>query len=478
MNPLSSTIAAVSTPRGRGGIAVIRISGTDALSVAERMFTPASRNAVRELPERFAAFGDILDSDGDVCDSGICTVFRAPRSFTGEDVVELSCHGGTAVTEAVLLSAIAHGATMADAGEFTKRAFLNGKLSLTEAEAVGRLIDADTTERRRLAGGAARGNVSRALDRLSASLLDVMTALYAAIDYPEEDVGDEGERHIGEVLRSVSADVRRLLSTYRTGRAVQTGVRCVICGRPNVGKSSLFNRIVGDEAAIVTSVAGTTRDVLRETASFGGVTLRLSDTAGIHESSDEVERLGIERAYGELEGAELVLAVWNGAEPLNEQDEELLMRLGRLGGDGGSDGGVAIIGVINKLDLCDKGSGESIIDEGRIAEVCGGTENVVRVSCANERGIDELAAVVARRFGSDGIDLRHDAVIWDVRQRTQLLRADAALTAALGGLMSGDPLDAVCTLVEEAMAALSETDGRGVNEEIVTEIFSRFCVGK
>lgn len=472
MNPLSSTIAAVSTPRGRGGIAVIRISGTDAVSVAERMFVPASRKAVRELPERFAAFGDILDSDGDVCDSGICTVFRAPRSFTGEDVVELSCHGGTAVTEAVLLSAIAHGATMADAGEFTKRAFLNGKLSLTEAEAVGRLIDADTTERRRLAGGAARGNVSRELDRLSASLLDVMTALYAAIDYPEEDVGDEGERRIGEVLRSVSAAVRRLLSTYKTGRAVQTGVRCVICGRPNVGKSSLFNRIVGDEAAIVTSVAGTTRDVLRETASFGGVTLRLSDTAGIHESSDEVERLGIERAYDELEGAELVLAVWNGAEPLNEQDEELLLRLGRLGG---ASDGVPIIGVINKLDLC---GGESIIDERRIAEVCGGAENVVRVSCANERGIDELAAVVARRFGSDGIDLRHDAVIWDVRQRTQLLRADVALTAALGGLTSGDPLDAVCTLVEEAMAALSETDGRGVNEEIVTEIFSRFCVGK
>lgn len=464
MNPLSSTIAAVSTPRGRGGIAVIRISGNDAVSVAGRMFVPAGKKTVDEIPERYAAFGDILDPDGIPCDTGICTVFRAPKSFTGENMVEISCHGGISVTETVLLSAIAHGAVMADAGEFTKRAFLNGKLSLTEAEAVGGLIDADTTEKMKLSGGAVRGNVSREIKRLSDSLLDVMTALYAAIDYPEEDVGDEGETHIGEVLHTVSGGVKRLLSTYKTGRAVQSGVKCVICGRPNVGKSSLFNRMVGEESAIVTSIAGTTRDVLRETVSFGGVTLRLSDTAGIHTSGDAVEQIGITRAVDEIEGAELILAVWNASEALTEHDRELIGRL--------KNASAPVITVLNKTDLP---RGLTDEDEAAVASVSG---DVIRVSCETEDGIADLASAVAKIFGSDKLDLRHDAVIWDVRQRTQLMRADAALDSAVAGLTYGDPLDAVCTTVEEAMAALSETDGRGVNEEIVNEIFARFCVGK
>lgn len=465
MNPLSATIAAVSTPRGRGGIAVIRISGTDAVNITAKMFTPFGKkySSVTELPARYAAYGNILDSDGEVCDTGICIVFTAPNSFTGEDVVELSCHGGTSLTEAVLMSAIANGAHLADAGEFTKRAFLNGKLSLTEAEAVGRLIDADTEEKRKLSGGAVRGNVSREISRLSGSLLDVMTALYAAVDYPEEDVGDEGERRIGEVLCEVSAGVKHLLSTYKTGRAVQEGVKCVICGRPNVGKSSLFNRMVGDDAAIVTSVAGTTRDVLRETVSFGGVTLRLSDTAGIHESADEVENIGIERAVGEMSGAELIISVWNASEPLTKQDFELMSRL--------READSPVIVVLNKSDIGNALSESDVSSLAKLGEV-------VRMSCLTSDGVDELAAAVSKKFGSDGIDLRHDAVIWDVRHRTQLLRADTALTSAINGLQAGDPLDAICTLVEEAMAALSETDGRGVNEEIVSEIFSRFCVGK
>ncbi len=464
MNPLSSTIAAVSTPRGRGGVAVVRISGADAVSVAGRMFLPMKKVPLSSLPDRYAAFGDILDPDDVPCDTGLCTIFRAPRSFTGENMVEISCHGGISVTETVLLSAIAHGAVTADAGEFTKRAFLNGKLSLTEAEAVGGLIDADTTEKMKLSSGAARGNVSREIERLSNSLLDVMTALYAAIDYPEEDVGDEGERRIGEVLQAVSGGVKRLLATYKTGRAVQTGVRCVICGRPNVGKSSLFNRMVGEDSAIVTSIAGTTRDVLRETVSFGGVTLRLSDTAGIHRSEDAVEQIGIDRAMDEISSAELILAVFNSSEPLSAQDAELIERLSGVS--------APVIGVMNKTDLP---RGLSDTDAANITAVCG---DVVQISCTDESGIGELAAAVAQIFGSDRLDLRHDAVIWDVRQRTQLMRADDALDRAVSGISSGDPTDAVCTVVEEAMAALSETDGRGVNEEIVNEIFSRFCVGK
>ena len=253
MNSLTKTIAAVSTPRGRGGIAVIRISGDDAIRVAGAMFKPARMESggaeLSASDARRAIYGAILDSTDIEIDRGMCTVFVAPHSFTGENSAEISCHGGPAVTEAVYLSALAHGAVAAGPGEFTKRAFVSGKLSLTEAEAVGGLIDADTNEKMRLSGGAMRGNVSREIERLSASLFDVMTALYAAIDYPEEDVGDEGEREIAGTLSATLSGVEKLLSTYKLGRAIQTGVRTTICGKPNVGKSSLFNLITGEDSA-------------------------------------------------------------------------------------------------------------------------------------------------------------------------------------------------------------------------------------
>lgn len=468
MNPLTSTIAAISTPRGRGGIAVVRISGADAESVAGRIFRPAGGRHVSELADRYAAFGEIIDSDGDICDTGICTVFRAPRSFTGENVCEISCHGGTAVTEAVLMSALANGAVMADAGEFTRRAFIAGKLSLSEAEAVGLLIDADTAGRRKLASGAARGNVTREISRLSDVLLDVMTALYAAIDYPEEDVGDEGERNIARVLSEVLSGVCKLLDTYKTGRAIQSGVKCVICGRPNVGKSSLFNRIAGEECAIVTDIAGTTRDILRETVSFGGVTLRLSDTAGLRASDDTVERIGVDRANSEIDGAELVISVWNRAEPMTAEDRALLDRLRTVD--------VPKIAVFNKCDL------ERGMSEADIAELESCADRSVYLSClpgsVAASGIDGLSDAVAGIFGSGELDLGHDAIIWDARQRSNLLRARQALSDATSAIELGDPIDAVCTMAEEAMAALSETDGRGVEETIVNEIFARFCVGK
>lgn len=461
MNPFNRTIAAVSTPRGKGGIAVIRISGSDAASVASRMFR--SKRDLSEYPARSAVYGEILSSEDEVIDTGIAVIYRAPASFTGEDVVEISCHGGVSVTRETLMSAIAHGAVSALAGEFTKRAFVNGKLSLTEAEAVGRLIDADTKERMLLAGGAARGNVSSRIEELSAGLFDVMTALYAAIDYPEEDVGDEGERMIGEVLRGTLHGVNELLSTYRVGRAVSDGVKCVVCGRPNVGKSSLFNCMTGEESAIVTDIAGTTRDILRETVSFGGVTLRISDTAGIRDSDDAVEKIGVERAMGEICSAELIIAVFDGSERLTKADYELLESVKSASGEK--------IAVINKTDA---GSGLTEAEEEKIKEAAG---NIVRVSATNN-DVRELEDEVARLFGSDKISLGHDAVIWDARQREILLRARSFLEAAVGAVENGDAVDAVCTMAEEALAALNETDGRGINESIVNEVFSRFCVGK
>lgn len=456
------TIAAVCTPPGKGGIAVIRVSGDEALDVTGRVFSPSSGKSVAELPARYAAFGTIHTLSGDVLDTGLCTVFRGPASFTGEDVCELSCHGGTFVTASVLSAVLSAGATMAGPGEFTKRAFLGGKLSLTEAEAVGQLIDADTEERMRLSSGAVRGVVSERLRQIREPLFDVMTALYAAMDYPEEDVGDEGETQIASVVSTALADIRTLLGTYRTGRAVAEGVKTVICGRPNAGKSSLFNLLTGEDAAIVTQIAGTTRDILRQVVSFGGVTLQLSDTAGLRDTGDEVEQIGVERAHQEIAEAELILAVFDpglGIETVEHDMVEAYPPCPR-------------IAILNKAD-----TGATFTKE-ELYWLKINHDKVVRLSCATGEGLESLAAVVAEFWGSDRLDVGKDAVIWDVRQYAALTRAETYLRDASVALGRGDALDAVCTLCESALAALDETDGRSVNGEIVDAIFARFCVGK
>lgn len=460
------TVCAVSTPRGKGGIAVVRVSGDDAFRVALSVFKPKfasiSPDDIDKKYFRRALFGQIFSSDDEPVDEGILVLYKGPASFTGEDMAEISCHGGTAVTEEVLLSCVSHGASLAGPGEFTKRSFLAGKLSLTEAEAVGQLIDADTGDKVRLAAGAMSGSVSRELCAIYDSLTDVMTALYAAIDYPEEDVGDEGERNIARVISSALDRVSALISTYKTGRAISEGVKTCICGKPNVGKSSLFNAIVGGESAIVTSIPGTTRDILRENVSFGGITLRLSDTAGMHESDDTVERFGIERAEREISSAELVLAVFDTSAPLTEEDERII--------EAAKSSGAAVIAVLNKAD-----AEENADVAGRIRAEFG---KAVRISAKCGDGMDALAEEVGDLYGRGKIDLRRDAVIWDARQREILLHCRDSLSRAKTAVEFGDPLDCVCTLVEESMAYLSETDGRSVGEEIVNEVFKRFCVGK
>ena len=459
------TVCAVSTPRGKGGIAVVRVSGDNAFRVALSVFKPKFADIGDVVDQKYfrrALFGKILSSDDEPVDEGILVLYKGPASFTGEDMAEISCHGGTAVTEEVLLSCVSHGASLAGPGEFTKRSFLAGKLSLTEAEAVGQLIDADTGDKVRLAAGAMSGSVSREICAIYDSLTDVMTALYAAIDYPEEDVGDEGERNIAHVISAALDRVSSLLSTYKTGRAISEGVKTCICGKPNVGKSSLFNAIVGEESAIVTSIPGTTRDILRENVSFGGITLRLSDTAGMHESDDTVERFGIERAEREISSAELVLAVFDTSAPLMEEDERII--------EAAKSSGAAVIAVLNKAD-----SEENAAAAERILAEFG---KAVRISAKCGDGMDALAEEVGDLYGRGKIDLRRDAVIWDARQREILLHCRDSLSRAKTAVEFGDPLDCVCTLVEESMAYLSETDGRSVGDEIVNEVFKRFCVGK
>ena len=450
------TIAAVSTPRGKGGVALIRISGDEALSCLEKIFQPMYNGG---FPERKAVYGKIV-MRGEIVDTGLATYFAEGHSYTGEPTAEITCHGGIAVTAAVLEAALWAGARLAEAGEFTRRAFVNGRLTLTEAEAVGRLIDADTESRRKLAASAAGGSLARKTGEIRDSLVGVLAALYAAIDYPDEDIGDEGETTLLPTIEKGAAEVKSLLSTYKTGHAVADGVKTVICGAPNSGKSSLYNRLCGAEKAIVTSIAGTTRDTLEETVDAGGITLRLADTAGLREADDEVEKVGIDRARDKMAEAELIIFVCDGSRPLTDEEKELIYEIKELE--------AAKIAVINKKDL---GTSDSFIPENIF-------DKTVRMSAMTGEGTDALTDAIAELWGSEKISLSSDAVIWNARQKASLESSLDLLTAAADALRLGAPADAACTMVESALSSMGELDGRGVCEDIVSQVFARFCVGK
>ncbi|MBQ2248986.1 MAG: tRNA modification GTPase, partial [Clostridia bacterium] len=328
---IGDTIAAVSTPYGKGGVALLRVSGPEAVALCETVFLPAGGERLAALEARRATYGRILapDERGEwhSVDDGIVTVFRAPASFTGEDTVEICCHGGILLTETVLSALFCAGARPAEAGEFTRRAFLNGKLGLSSAEALGSLLEARTREQLSLAHAGMHGKVEAASQEIYASIRRILASIYAGIDYPDEDLGEMSREEMEEAFLHCQERIEALVRTYRTGHAIAEGIPTVICGRPNVGKSSLYNRILGREAAIVTDVEGTTRDILTETVPMGRVTLRLSDTAGLHDTENAVEQIGIERARTVLANAELVLAVFDGARSVTEEDLALVREL-------------------------------------------------------------------------------------------------------------------------------------------------------
>lgn len=460
-NPFA-TVAAVSTPRGKGGIATIRISGADTAEVLEKCFVPFGK-PLKEREYRTAVYGKIVRG-GEVIDTGVCVLYAEGKSFTGELMAELSCHGGIYITGEVLSAVLAAGAEPAGRGEFTRRAFVNGKLTLSEAEAVGKLIDADTKSRAALASGAVRGNLSVVLKKIDSRLFEAVTALYAAIDYPEEDVGSEGEDSIYSAVSDALSGVRRLASTYRTGKAVSDGIRTVICGKPNVGKSSIYNALLGEERAIVTDVAGTTRDVLEDTADVGGVTLRLTDTAGLHDTEDSVEKIGVERAMERIESAELVIAVFDGSVSLCNEEKEFIEKARALLAEK--------ICVINKTDLP---RGMTKEDAELIASAF---ENRVELSAKRGGGVEPLEKAVADLYNAERLSLNDDALIWDSEQKASLDRAERLLSDAKAALEAAAPYDAVGVTCEEALAEIRMVDGRDVSEDIISAIFSRFCVGK
>ncbi len=449
---------------------MIRISGPDALGVCGKVFFPKSGKDPADCPRR-ALFGEIRfpavsSAPGETVDTGVAVYYKAPASYTGEDTVELCCHGGSLVTREVLRAVLAAGARQAEKGEFTRRACASGKMTLTEAESLGLLIDAGTEAQLKLSRAGMNGTLARECDRLRREITALLTDIYARIDFPEEDLGSIPEAETVARIRGLIESAETLLGTYSTGRAISDGIETVICGRTNTGKSTLFNRLTGSDDAIVTDTEGTTRDVLSATVSFGGVTLRLCDTAGIRKNtSGSVEDIGIERAIGRIRSAELVFFVIDASRAPGQDDLYLADFLRERGG--------SVIAVLNKTDL-----GEA--DPGALA-LFGRFEYGERVSAETGEGIDRLASRVSSIFTDGLLDIERDPVISTARQYEALSGVADSLREALESAGSGYAADVVSVCLEKAAGNLTELDGRGrgaVSEDVIEEIFSRFCVGK
>ncbi len=460
----NQTIAAISTPYGRGGVAKIRISGSDAIETAEKLFKPRNGRSLREFPSRTAVYGDIFDlndSGTAPLDDAIAVIFRAPHSYTGEDTVELDFHGGMLLSQRVLASCITAGARPAEAGEFTRRAFISGHLTLSQAEAVIGKIDAVSDAQLRLASSQARGNLSRALDEITEKLASLISAVYAVIDYPDEDLAEYTADEILAHTRALEGKLGALCATYKAGSAIAEGIDCVIAGLPNTGKSSLLNMLLGRERAIVTDIAGTTRDVIEETVSLGKVTLRLCDTAGIRESGDTVEQIGVEMALSRMEKAGLLLAVFDGSKLPGDEERAFLDRCRGVS--------CAKVAIVNKEDL------GMILDTEQLRGIF---DEVVVISAKLGCGREAIVSVVERLFEVGEIDYDNAAMIVNARQHAAAFSALEAITRAADALESGTPADIAGLELELAMGSLGELDGRRVTEEIVDRIFHRFCVGK
>lgn len=454
----TTTIAAISTAAAPGGIGIVRLSGPEARKIADRVFRSKSGKKVEGQKGYTAMLGGAYTAAGEKLDDVVALVFAAPKSYTGEDVVELSCHGGLYVTKRLLREVLDAGASPAGPGEFTRRAFMNGKMDLTQAEAVMGLISAGGEQAARAAEAAGSGALSKRVGAIREGLSDLAAHLAAWADFPEEDVPVVEEKQLGEDLKEAACSLSQLLSTFDRGKVYREGVKTVIAGRPNAGKSTLMNLLAGCERSIVTQYAGTTRDVVEETVSLGGVPLRLADTAGLRDTEDPVESIGVAAARERLRTAELVLAVFDASQTLERLDEEWLHSLDPE----------RTVAVVNKSDLPPALDLEKIWDA---------FPHWALISAVSGDGLEELEKQVSSILETG--DFRPmDGVLLTERQRDNVRRALEAVEEGRAALENGMTLDAVTVCVEDGLSALYSLTGENVSEEIIDRVFEEFCVGK
>jgi len=452
-----STVAAISTPNAVGGISVIRISGENAFQVADKVFRAYNGIKACEMQGYTCAYGEISEKEQKL-DDVVLTVFRSPKSYTGEDVVEISCHGGLFITRQILRPILDAGAELAQPGEFTKRAFLNGKMSLTQAEAVMDVISANGKNELKYAVALKDGAMFKRISTIRKKIVKSLGDLAAWADYPEEDIPYVDPVNLESELEEIKKELLELSRTYDYGKIIKDGINTVIVGRPNVGKSTLMNCLSGYERSIVTNIAGTTRDVVEEYVKIGELAIRLSDTAGIRETEDMIEQRGVEIAFGKINEADLVLAVFDSSEEISEDDKKIIAALD----------GKNAVAILNKSDK------SRVADSDYLEKHF---KYMIEISAKNSSGIDGLEECLEKMFINEEIQA-NNGIIANERQKLCLESALSEISNALEILKNGESLDAVTVVIDEALANLLKLTGESVTESVVNEVFSRFCVGK
>ncbi len=454
---MAKTIAAVATGNTAGGIGVIRISGDKAIEIASKVFAPCDNSSLTQLAGYRAKFGNII-CNGEAADNAVALVFRAPKSYTGEDVVELSVHGGLYIVQKTLEAVFEAGAEPAEAGEFTKRAFLNGKMDLTQAESVADFISAQGDAAAKASFNLLQGALSKRISTVLESLVDSSALMAAWVDYPDEEIPELESETLEKTLEEAQKSLGTLIKNYENGQTITQGVDAAIVGKPNAGKSTLMNLLVGRDKSIVTDIAGTTRDVVEDSVRLGNLVLHLSDTAGIRESDDVVEAIGIRRAKEKIDSAALVIAVFDSSTPLDENDRQIIEKCK----------GKKAVAVINKIDL-----DETVT----MPEIENAFNKTVYISAKNDSSLDTLENAVSELLGVSEFD-SSAPILANIRQKNCCKAALFSIEEALFALQSGLTYDAVNVMIDSAVDSLLELTGKKATVEVVNNIFSKFCVGK
>lgn len=456
------TIAAISTPLGEGAIAIVRMSGEEAVAIADKLFQPATKKKLAEADSHTIHYGKIVDPEtGETQEEVMVSLMRAPKTFTREDVVEINCHGGLVSVHRVLELVLSHGARLAEPGEFTKRAFLNGRIDLSQAEAVMDLIRAKTDKAMNVALGQMEGKLSKVVNQLRQTLLELLAHVEVNIDYPEYDAEEMTEQLLLDKANEVRTEIEKILVTAKEGKILREGISTVIIGRPNVGKSSLLNSLVHENKAIVTEIPGTTRDVIEEYVNVRGIPLRLIDTAGIRETEDIVERIGVERSRKILREADLILLLLNHHEPLTVEDEQLFQ----------ATEGMRRMIIVNKTDL------EQKIDMQRVEQLAEGAP-ILKTSLIHEEGVDSIEKAIRDLFFSGEVETNDFTYVSNSRHIALLKKAKKNVEEAMETLENGMPVDMAQIDLKEAWEALGEIVGDTVSDSLINQLFSQFCLGK
>lgn len=455
---LTDTIAAISTPRGEGGIGIVRISGSDSLEIVDKIFKSKSGKKVKDFKNFSITYGHLYDKEN-LIDEVLLNIMKAPNTYTKEDIVEINCHGGFLITEKVLELVLKNGARLAESGEFTKRAFLNGRIDLTQAEAIIDMIHGKTEKSLTLSVNQLRGDLKDKIFNLKKSILDLAAHINVVLDYPEEGIEDPIPEILLKNLKETENEIKNLIFSYKKGKIIKEGIKTAIIGKPNVGKSSILNSLLREERAIVSTIAGTTRDVIEEVINVNGIPLILVDTAGIRNTDDIVEQIGVNKSKQILDKADLILFVMDGSKELETEDVDIYKSINTDN----------IIGIINKIDL------ERKIDVKKLDKI----KNFIEVSAINNFGIEEMEDKIYKYIMSENIeDDSKRFILTNVRHKAALENTLEAIENIFNTVNNGYPMDLMAVDIKDALDSLSLITGEISNEDLLDHIFKNFCVGK